>query len=106
MVDIWAHSCNGAGPRHRLKDHLCGTAERARSFGGRFGAGELAAYLGLVHDIGKASARGRRAWYLPSRPERAVLRAAQTASRALRLSGSATKPRSFSAARRKTNCAP
>lgn len=55
MMDLWAHSRNGAGARHRLEDHLCGTAERARSFGEPFGAAELVAYLGLVHDVGKGS---------------------------------------------------
>ena len=55
MRDLWAHSRNRAGARHRLEDHLRGTAERARSFGEPFGAGELTEYLGLVHDVGKAS---------------------------------------------------
>lgn len=49
-----AHSVNGAGARHALEDHLRGTAELARQFGAAFGAGELAAYIGLVHDVGKA----------------------------------------------------
>jgi CRISPR-associated endonuclease/helicase Cas3 len=55
MDELWAHSANQAGSRHRLGDHLRGTAELARSFGDAFGAGELAGYLGLVHDVGKAS---------------------------------------------------
>jgi CRISPR-associated endonuclease/helicase Cas3 len=53
--DIWAHSRNNAGIRHRLDDHLLGTAARARQFGEPFGAGDLAGYLGLVHDVGKGS---------------------------------------------------
>lgn len=53
--ETWAHSVNLAGVRHRLRDHLLGTAELARSFGGAFGAGELTAALGLLHDAGKAS---------------------------------------------------
>lgn len=55
MSELWAHSANQAGVRHRLEDHLRGTAELARSFGEAFGAGDLAGYLGLVHDVGKAS---------------------------------------------------
>lgn len=54
MGDLWAHSVNQAGARHRLEDHLRGTAELARGFGDSFGAGELTGYLGLVHDVGKA----------------------------------------------------
>lgn len=51
----WAHSRNGMGCRHALEDHLCGTAVLASGFAEAFGAGELAGYLGLVHDVGKAS---------------------------------------------------
>jgi CRISPR-associated endonuclease/helicase Cas3 len=52
---LWAHSRNRTGARHRLEDHLAGTAARAREFGEPFGAGDLAGYLGLVHDVGKAA---------------------------------------------------
>ncbi len=52
---LWAHSANRTGARHRLEDHLAGTAARAREFGEPFGAGDLAGYLGLVHDVGKAA---------------------------------------------------
>jgi CRISPR-associated endonuclease/helicase Cas3 len=55
VEELWAHSRNGAGVRHRLEDHLLGTSDRARRFGEVFGAGELAGYLGLVHDVGKGS---------------------------------------------------
>lgn len=51
----WAHSRNGAGCRHSLEDHLRGTAALAYGFADVFGAGELARYLGLVHDVGKAA---------------------------------------------------
>jgi len=34
---------------------LRGTAALARRFGGQFGAGDLAGYLGLVHDVGKGT---------------------------------------------------
>jgi CRISPR-associated endonuclease/helicase Cas3 len=52
---LWAHSANRKGARHRLDDHLSGTSARAREFGEPFGAGDLAGYLGLVHDVGKAT---------------------------------------------------
>lgn len=55
MGDLWAHSANERGVRHGLAKHLYGTAERARVFGAAFGAADLAWYLGLVHDVGKAS---------------------------------------------------
>ena len=42
---LWAHSKNERGVRHPLADHLRGAADLARTFGGVFGAGELAAYL-------------------------------------------------------------
>lgn len=52
---LWAHSRNNRGVRHALDDHLRGTAELARGFAEVFGAGELAGYLGLTHDVGKAA---------------------------------------------------
>ena len=55
---MWAHSANEHGVRHRLEDHLRGTAALARVFGDAFGAGALAGYLGLTHDVGK----GARGW--------------------------------------------
>lgn len=51
---MWAHSVNGRGERHRLEDHLRGTAELARRFGSVFGLDEVAWWAGLVHDGGKA----------------------------------------------------
>lgn len=56
-VSLWAHSRNARGLRHRLEDHARGTAALAAEFGAPFGAGELAGYLGLVHDVGKAACR-------------------------------------------------
>src|ERR1700760_4540464 len=56
--ELWAHSMDGQGRRHRLADHLRGTAGLARTFGDVFGAGDLAGYLGLTHDVGK----GECAW--------------------------------------------
>ena len=54
MVTLAAHSTNGGGMRHPLDAHLRGTAALAREFAEHFGAGDLAAYLGLAHDVGKA----------------------------------------------------
>lgn len=51
----YAHSLPGRpqGEWHRLEDHLRSTAERARAFGAPFGAGDLAYFAGLWHDLGK-----------------------------------------------------
>jgi uncharacterized domain HDIG len=46
---------NLLGVRHRLEDHLRGTAELAAGFAQPFGSGRLARWLGLLHDVGKAS---------------------------------------------------
>ena len=54
-VDIWAHSENLAGLRHRLDDHLRGTAALASRFAEPFGGAALAWWLALLHDAGKAS---------------------------------------------------
>ncbi|MGM0348441.1 CRISPR-associated helicase Cas3' [Streptomyces sp. Adlamb9] len=51
---LYAHSRSSvSGARHTLSDHLRGSAALARRFGEVFGAGELAEYLALVHDVGK-----------------------------------------------------
>jgi CRISPR-associated endonuclease/helicase Cas3 len=55
MSRLWAHSANTHGIRHGLDDHLRATADRARQFATAFHAADLAWYLGLVHDVGKAS---------------------------------------------------
>ncbi|NIA11867.1 MAG: CRISPR-associated helicase Cas3' [Nitrospiraceae bacterium] len=48
-----AHTPGKTGEWHRLTDHLQAVAERARSFAEPFGAGDIAYWLGLLHDIGK-----------------------------------------------------
>lgn len=53
MAEPWAHSCNVAGERHRLEDHLRATAELAGKFGSALGAERLCYVAGLVHDVGK-----------------------------------------------------
>ncbi|MEE1928309.1 CRISPR-associated endonuclease Cas3'' [Streptomyces sp. TRM 70351] len=56
---LYAHSRSDvSGVRHRLDEHLRGTAALARRFGDVFDAGRLAEYLALVHDVGK----GHCAW--------------------------------------------
>src|SRR6266540_509194 len=52
---VWAHSANASGRRHALVDHLRETARLARLFAAPFGGGQLAWWLGLLHDAGKAS---------------------------------------------------
>ena len=49
----WAHSRNPAGRRHLLEDHHRVTARLARGFANDFGAGDLAYYAALWHDVGK-----------------------------------------------------
>jgi CRISPR-associated endonuclease/helicase Cas3 len=46
---------NGLDVRHALVDHLRGTAELAARFAAAFGAADVAYWLGLLHDAGKAS---------------------------------------------------
>lgn len=53
--EIWAHSANDSGDRHRLVDHLRGTAAMAAEFASVFGAGELAGSIGILHDVGKGA---------------------------------------------------
>ncbi|MCT2590543.1 CRISPR-associated endonuclease Cas3'' [Streptomyces sp. N2-109] len=48
-----------SGSRHALEDHLRGSAALARGFGQVFGAGELAGYLALIHDVGKGTCSWR-----------------------------------------------
>lgn len=49
----YAHTPGKTGEWHKLTDHLQAVAERARSFAEPFGAGEVAYWLGVLHDLGK-----------------------------------------------------
>ena len=49
----YAHSANDQGQWHDLARHLKATAETARTFARTFGAGDLAEWAGLWHDLGK-----------------------------------------------------
>ena len=50
-----AHT-NASGEIQTIKEHLQGTAERARRFASEFGCGDAGYLCGLMHDIGKYSA--------------------------------------------------
>lgn len=50
-----AHSPDDSGRWHGLEDHLRGTAALASRFAEPFGGSEVAWWLGLLHDVGKAS---------------------------------------------------
>lgn len=53
---LWAHSPPvDGGSWHALEAHLRGTAELARLFAAPFGGGDVAYWLGRLHDLGKAS---------------------------------------------------
>lgn len=54
-VVICAHSPNLDGLWHRLDEHLRGTALLASRFAEPFGGAQVAWWLGLLHDAGKAS---------------------------------------------------
>lgn len=48
-----AHSPNIRGEDHFLRDHLSAVARTAKRFAEKFGAGDLAYWVGLWHDLGK-----------------------------------------------------
>ncbi|MGW2655651.1 CRISPR-associated endonuclease Cas3'' [Streptomyces sp. NPDC001478] len=67
---LYAHSRSPvSGLRHELTDHLRGSAVLARRFGEAFGAGELAEYLALVHDVGKGCCAWQDGLLLRAEPE-------------------------------------
>ncbi len=49
----YAHSKNKAGKRHDLVEHLEAVAAEAQKHAAKFGAGDLARWAGLWHDLGK-----------------------------------------------------
>jgi CRISPR-associated endonuclease/helicase Cas3 len=53
MSPALAHSENAAGRTHGLVEHLSAVADCAEAFAGKFGAGALARWAGLWHDLGK-----------------------------------------------------
>lgn len=54
-LPLYAHSRNDKGIRQELSAHLTTVARLSQAFGEKFGAGELAYWAGLCHDLGKAS---------------------------------------------------
>ncbi|TDP91209.1 CRISPR-associated Cas3 family helicase [Halanaerobium saccharolyticum] len=50
-----AHTENSEGKTHDLKDHIYGTANKARKFADKWSMGDLAYISGLLHDLGKYS---------------------------------------------------
>ena len=56
MDELFAHTPpDGSTHWHGLRDHLVAVAEQARDFATPFGAGEIAYWLGLWHDLGKCN---------------------------------------------------
>ena len=53
MKELYAYSANSQGQRHRLDDHLKEVARLAKKFTDKFGAGNLAYWAWLWHDLGK-----------------------------------------------------
>ncbi len=52
-----AHSKNTHGQQHDLIEHLYCVAESAKKFATKFGAGDLAYWAGIWHDVGKVHPR-------------------------------------------------
>ncbi|MGQ9688435.1 MAG: CRISPR-associated helicase Cas3', partial [Desulfobaccales bacterium] len=50
---IYAHSANGGGEKHCLKQHLQEVAHLAKKFADKFQAGPWGCLAGLLHDVGK-----------------------------------------------------
>ncbi len=55
MPDVYAHTPGANKKWHLLEEHLRAVAHSARQFADAFGAGEVAYWLGLWHDIGKCN---------------------------------------------------
>jgi len=57
VKELYAHSANSQGQRHRLDDHLKGTAERAANMAKEFGCSRWGWLAGLWHDLGEVFKR-------------------------------------------------
>ena len=55
MNKLYAHTPNDKGEWHLLDKHLKDVGEMAQGFAGKFGAGDLAYWIGLWHDLGKSN---------------------------------------------------
>ena len=49
MKELYAHSANSQGKKHRLDSHLKEVAELAKGFADKFRAGNLVYWAGLWH---------------------------------------------------------
>lgn len=54
MKELYAHSANSQGQWHILSDHLKEVARLAKKFADKFGAGNLAYWAGLWHNVGNS----------------------------------------------------
>ena len=54
MNDLYAHTPNDKGKWHGLSAHLEEVASYAKQFADKFHAGDLAYWIALWHDLGKA----------------------------------------------------
>lgn len=55
MKKFIAHTENDKGETHDLKDHIYGTANKAKKFADKWAMGNLAFTSGILHDLGKYS---------------------------------------------------
>lgn len=55
MAELYAHTPNDKGEWHSLYKHLKNVAHLAQGFADKFGAGDLAYWIGLWHDLGKSN---------------------------------------------------
>ena len=55
MTEYYAHTPNEKGEWHLLDKHLKEVGEMAQGFADKFGAGDLAYWIGLWHDLGKSN---------------------------------------------------
>lgn len=53
VKELYTHSDNPQGQRHRLDVHLKAVVELSRKFADKFVAGDLAYWAGLWHVLGK-----------------------------------------------------
>ena len=65
-MEYYAHSPGENGEWHLLRDHLESVGEKAREFASFFESGDLAQWLGALHDVGKINLRFQEYLRAPS----------------------------------------